>query len=258
MIQVPPLSSPAVLLRRIDHGDYDLILTFFTPLRGRLSAVAKAAKKSTRRFSGVLELFSVLDIVCSYGRGRGLPILQEAALRQGFAGIRGDLVRTAYASYWCQLIADWSEEGQSIEPLYRLLIHCLQRLDEGQRQPASISMLFQLRFLGIAGLAPNLGTCRQCGRAVKESGVARFFFDMAGGDLRCESCRPATGNPLALSKGTVLQMQWAQSGLLAMAERIRFSPEAVKEGTRLLEAFVPYHLGKEPRSLRFLRQIRGG
>jgi DNA repair protein RecO (recombination protein O) len=245
------------LLRRIDHGDYDLILTFFTPLRGRLSAVAKAAKKSTRRFSGVLELFSVLDIVCGFGRGRGLPILQEATLQQGFPGIRGDLLRTAYASYWCQLTADWSEEGQPIEPLYRLLIHCLRRLDERKREPASISMLFQLRFLGIAGLAPNLSACRQCGNAAKDLGGTRFFFDMAGGDLRCDSCRPSAGLPIVLSKGTVLQMQWAQAGALGRADRIRFSAQAVKEGTRLLEAFVPFHLGKEPRSLRFLRQIRG-
>ncbi|MGD8366872.1 MAG: DNA repair protein RecO [Desulfobacterales bacterium] len=254
---MPPLSSPAVLLRRIDHGDYDLILTFFTPFRGRLSAMAKAAKKSTRRFSGVLELFSALDIVCSHGRGRGLPILQEATLKEGFAGIRGDLLRTAYASYWCQLIADWSEEGQPVEPLYRLLLHCLKRLDEAKRQPASISMLFQIRFLGIAGLAPNLSACRKCGRAAKDLDDTRFFFDMAGGDLHCQSCCPATGNPVLLSKGTVLQMQWAQAGTLGRADRIRFSPQAVKEGTRLLEAFLPFHLGKEPRSLRFLRQIRG-
>jgi DNA repair protein RecO (recombination protein O) len=48
-----------------------------------------------------------------------------------------------------------------------------------------------------------------------------------------------------------------QAGALKKADRIRFSPIAVKEGSRLLEAFVPFHLGKEPKSLRFLRQIRG-
>ena len=45
--------------------------------------------------------------------------------------------------------------------------------------------------------------------------------------------------------------------LLAQAERVRFTPQAQREGLALLEAFVPFHLGKEPRSLHFLRQIRG-
>jgi DNA repair protein RecO (recombination protein O) len=253
---MPPISSPAVLLRRIEHGDYDLILTFFTPARGRLSAIAKAAKKSTRRFSGVLELFSVLDIVCTYGRGKGLPVLQEATLKEGFPGIRGDLLRTAYASYWAQLITDWSEEGQPIEALYRLFLHCLALLGEAKREPAALSMLFQIRFLAIAGLAPNLTACRRCKRAVKDLPSARFFFDPTAGDLTCEPCRPAQRS-IELSKGTVLNLQWAQEGRLERADRIRFSPAAVAEGIRLLEAFVPFHLGKEPRSLRFLKQIRG-
>jgi DNA repair protein RecO (recombination protein O) len=252
---MPAISSPAVLLRRIEHGDYDLILTFFTPARGRLSAIAKAAKKSARRFSGVLELFSVLEIVCTYGRGKGLPVLQEAALKEGFPGIRGDLLRTAYASYWAQLITDWSEEGQPIEPLYPLFLHCLALLGGGKRDPGSISMLFQIRFLALAGLAPNLTVCRQCKRSVRDLPSTRVFFDPKGGDLSCESCKPAQRS-VELSKGTVLNLQWAQEGRLERADRIRFSPAAVKEGLRMLEAFVPYHLGKEPRSLRFLRQIR--
>ncbi len=252
------LSSPAVLLRRVDHGDYDLILTFFTPCRGRLSAIAKAAKKSTRRFSGVLELFSVLDVVFSYGRRKGLPVLQEAALKHGFAGIRGDLLRTAYASYWAQLINEWTEEAQPVKSLYPLFLHCLHRLDKGMGPPPAISLLFQVRFLGIAGLAPNFSRCRKCGLPIASFTAGSCFFDMTGGAIVCESCGPPKGRSLELVKGTVRQLQWMQKGDLAKAERIRITGQAMEEGSRLLEAFVPFHLGKEPKSLRFLRQIRGG
>ena len=252
------LSSPAVLLRRVDHGDYDLILTFFTPSRGRLSAIAKAAKKSAKRFSGVLELFSVLEIVCSYGRKKGLPVLQEATLKQGFAGIRGNLLRTAYASYWAQLIGEWTEDGQPVESLYNLFLHCLHRLDKGQGAPAAVSLLFQIRFLGIAGLAPNFSGCRKCGRPIASFNAAGCFFDMTGGAVVCDSCGPAEGRSLELSKGTVRQLQWMQKRDLSQAERIRTTARAMEEGSRLLETFVPFHLGKEPKSLRFLRQIRGG
>ena len=251
-------SSPAVLLRRVDHGDYDLILTFFTPSRGRVSAIAKAAKKSTKRFSGVLELFSELRIVCTYGRKKGLPVLQEAALQRGFAGIRGDLLRTAYASYWAQLIGEWSEEGQPVGSLYHLFLHCLTRLDRGQGPPAAASLLFQIRFLGIAGLAPNFGECRKCGRPISAFDADRCFFDMTGGAIVCESCGPPQGRSVALGKATVMQLRWMQKEELAKAERVRITAQAMAEGARLLESFVPFHLGKEPKSLRFLRQIRDG
>jgi DNA repair protein RecO (recombination protein O) len=44
---------------------------------------------------------------------------------------------------------------------------------------------------------------------------------------------------------------------LARAARIRFTPAAVSEALGFLECFVPYHLGRQPRSLNVLRQLRG-
>ena len=55
-------STPAIILRRIDFGDYDLIVTIFTLNKGKISVIAKSAKKSKKRFAGILELFSVLDV----------------------------------------------------------------------------------------------------------------------------------------------------------------------------------------------------
>ena len=61
---------------------------------------------------------------------------------------------------------------------------------------------------------------------------------------------------MLLGKGTIKQLLWVESGDLAKATRIKFSPSAIEEGTEFLEEFVCYHLGKQPRSLKFLRQIR--
>jgi len=53
---MPHLSSPAIMLRAIEHGDYDKIITFFTLKRGKISVIARGVKKSIKRFAGVLEL----------------------------------------------------------------------------------------------------------------------------------------------------------------------------------------------------------
>ena len=59
-----------------------------------------------------------------------------------------------------------------------------------------------------------------------------------------------------LAKSTIKQMLWISSGDLDKAQRIRLSARAVCEAQELLESFVPFHLGSEMRSLKFLRQIR--
>lgn len=59
-----------------------------------------------------------------------------------------------------------------------------------------------------------------------------------------------------MSLGTIKQLAWIGAGDLARAERMRFSLEALDEGEALMEAFVSFHLGRQLRSLQFLRHLR--
>jgi DNA repair protein RecO (recombination protein O) len=81
-------------------------------------------------------------------------------------------------------------------------------------------------------------------------------FDLKKGGLVCERCVTGSLRQISLSKGTIKQLLWIEKGDLKRAKRIRFTPKASNEGLEFLEAFVPYHLGKEPKSLKFLKQIR--
>ncbi len=249
-------STPAILIRRTDYGDYDLILTFFSLARGKISLIAKSAKKSTKRFGGILELFSELVVVGSSGRGKGLPVLQEAALKQPFSRIRADITRTAYASYWAELIHDWMQEYERQTELYDLLKRSLGDLDSGRTSEAGLSVLFQMRLLNISGHRPNLSHYCRCQNPLESTVSGRLIFNIARGGITCRNCASRASEGIRLSMGTLKQLLWAGSGDLAKAFRIRFSPNTISEALDFLEAFVPYHLGKQPRSLKFLRHIR--
>lgn len=244
------------MLRRIDHGDYDLIITFFTLNRGKIPIIAKAAKKSVKRFSGILELFSILRMVCTTGRGNGLPVIQEATLTHPFFRIRGDVKKTAYASYWAELIDGWMENGQKQVQLYHLFQYVLEELDLGHIPEEALSILFQMRFMKISGLCPNLTHCSVCKCEIESRGKEKVIFDLGRGGIVCEDCGSGLLRRISLSKGTLKQLLWIGDGDLKKAGRMRFTPRGAKEGLDFLEAFVPYHLEKEPRSLKFLREIR--
>jgi DNA repair protein RecO (recombination protein O) len=249
-------STPAIVIRRIDYGDFDFIVSFLSLKRGKLSAIAKSAKKSTKRFGGVLELFSVLDIVCRAGKGESLPVLQEAALTCPFPTIRSDVIKTAYASYWSEIIDTWSEEGQQQVDLYRLFSFTLKQLDSAQVPADVLSILFQFRFLSLSGHRPNLNHCTVCGRNLDEMPAQGLRFDLSKGGLVCDPCGASAPAQISLNKAAVKQMLWMERATLKAAGRVRFSVHDAKETLKFLEVFLPYHLGKEPRSLKFLRQVR--
>jgi DNA repair protein RecO (recombination protein O) len=252
-----PFSTPAILIRRRDYGDYDLILTFFTLTHGKLCLMAKAAKKSVRRFGGVLELFSEMDIASTLGRRSSLPVLQEAALQHPFARIRANPLRIAYASYWAELIDAWMEEHVVQPELYRLLRHGLNELDQGGMSEAVLSILFQMRFLRLSGHSPNLELCGVCRKTVDAIRPEVLGADIVRGGIACLGCLPRATHGLHLSKGTAKQLQWIAARDMTRAARIRFTPSAVREALEFLECFVPYHLGRPLRSLNVLQQLRG-
>lgn len=249
-------TTPAILLRRVDYGDYDLIITFFSLNRGKISAIAKSAKKSAKRFSGVLELFSVMEIGCREPRMPGLPVLEEATLQQPFPGIRRDIQKTAYASYWVELVQGWMEENQKQVRLYRLLEYALQQIDGETMPKEGLSILFQMRFLQLCGLAPNLMACSGCRSPISHIPGRSLTVDSSRGGILCERCAGETPRRIHLSKGTLKQLIWVEGGTLARAGRIRFTPQAIGEAQLFLEDFVPFHLGQKPRSLAFLQKLR--
>jgi DNA repair protein RecO (recombination protein O) len=252
---MPHASSPAIVLRVTEHGDYDKIITCLTHKRGKTSFIAKGAKKSIKRFAGVLELFSVLNLVWSFGRGRGLPVLQEASVVHAFEQIRTDITKMAYASYWCELVDRWMEQGQQQASVYKLLEYTLDQLNSGGLSEHPLHIGFQLRFMTLSGFRPGLEDCYICKKPLEQFGRSSVAFDVRRGGILCKECAPQKAAPLGLSMGTVKLLNWVLNAPLGKLNRVGFSRQAIEESVRMLEAFVVYHLGKETKSLKFLKQI---
>ncbi len=259
MMEKPGFSTDAVLLRKIEYGDHDFIISFLTRSNGKISVIAKNAKKSIRRFSGALDLFSLYHIHCTYPKKNrdGLIILSQADLENGFVHIRYDVFKTAYAGFWSELVHFWLEEEKRLEKLYDLFIFSLKSLNDGQIPPPVISLLFLLRFMNLSGFSPNFETCHYCGIKIDDIEQKKLAFDFKEGGLVCPGCnKKKSGYGVSVSKGTIKQLFWISHTDIRRADRIRFSDYSIREGQALMEAFIPFHIGREFKSLKFLREIR--
>ncbi|MFZ3046836.1 MAG: DNA repair protein RecO [Desulfatirhabdiaceae bacterium] len=253
---MPCFSAKAIVLRKIEFGDADLIITLFSSDRGKLTAIAKGAKKSRKRFSGVLELFSTLNIVSEESRGRGIPILQEASLIYPFVNIRSKIEKTAYASYWAEIVNVWMEDGQKQPELYSLLEFSLDALDTDQMTAEILSVFFQIQFMKLCGFGPTLFHCTGCCQDMMETQRPYMAVDIARGGILCQDCLPKSFSCQSLSMGTIKFLQWMEKADRIRAARLRPTTRSINEGLDFLESFVPHHLGKPLHSLAFLRQLR--
>ncbi len=253
-----PLSSPAIVLRTIEHGDNDKILTFFTLKHGKVSLIAKGAQKSVKRFSGTLELFSAIHLVWAASKNRGLPFLQEASIIHPYDHIRTSIRRTIHASCWCELVYQWMEEGQAQAALFHLLERLLEQLNSGAVSEEILHIAFQIRFMALNGFRPGLEQCNTCALPIDRMEGTDVAFQVKAGGILCPACGPRGPGYLRVSKGTVKILNWILNSPLAHLDRIRFSRRSVDEGLQLLNTFVPYHLGKETKSAQMLKHLQEG
>ena len=274
MIPLPAMSpsgfsTQAVLLRKIEYGDHDYIITFLTRDMGKVSVMAKNAKKSVKRFTGALDLFSLNQIQCRYPQKNrdGMIILSQTELENGFINIRYDLFKTAFASYWVELVYLWLEEEKSQPALYDLLVFSLDMLNSSDISPQVLNLLYQIRFMSISGFTPSIDSCETCKTELDAIIQKNVRFDLQEGKIICESCLRKTalktcsqaggpGHGLYVSKGTLKQLFWINNTDISRADRIKFSPFAMAEGQALMESFIPFHIGREMRTLKFLNRLR--
>lgn len=252
-------STDAILLRKIEYGDHDLIISFLTKDCGKLSVIAKNAKKSVRRFTGALDLFSINHIQCARPKKKkdAMVHLAKAHLENGLGNIRYDVFKTAYASYWVEMVYSWLEEEKPQEQLFDLLRFSLDMLDKGTIEKSVLSLLFQIRFMHISGFSPRIDNCEDCGKTLDRIDQQKVWFDFSQGRLICPDCRSRKKSKgMQVSKGTLKQLAWINSTPMDRAERIRFSGVAIREGERLLESFIPFHVQKNFKSLQFLNKMR--
>ena len=78
--------SAALLVRSVAYGEADIIATFFTETDGKVSAVVRGARRSTKRFGGALEPIHEL-VVTVDDKGRELCTLKEARIGRAREGI---------------------------------------------------------------------------------------------------------------------------------------------------------------------------
>jgi DNA repair protein RecO (recombination protein O) len=241
----------AIILRTRDYGESDRLITFFSARRGKLTGIAKGARRSKRRFVHTLEPLSLVVMNYVDRSASGLVRIESSELRNAFTALRSDIHRLAYASLGCEMILEMAPEREPNPELFSLLYHYLGHLERGA-DPETLALLFQIRLLSLSGYAPNLQSCARCGREPPAS--EQWFLSVSQSALLCPAHRQGSGlYPLSL--GTLLLLRQAQHLPLAKLWRLKFHPQCRQEGRSLLINLIRHHLEKDLKSLKLLQQI---
>jgi len=247
-------ATEAVVLRVVAFGESDLVVQLLTRRAGRLTAIAKGARRSTRRFPGVLDLFNRLRVQVERPRRPAMARLEHARLVDAFLGLRADARRFALGCFLLELLDRLAPEGgprRDLDALFEFAASALAAL-ERTRPDRRTRALLELRALAALGLQPELRACVRCARPLE--GSAPIAFSVPEGGPLCTACERPGDAALAVHLGTLRALERGARLPLERIERLALSAGALDEALRLLDRFQRFHLGVELRSAGFVER----
>jgi DNA repair protein RecO (recombination protein O) len=243
--------TEAIVLRTMDLGEADRVLTVLTPRLGKLRVIAKGVRRPRSRIGGGLQPFSDVQLVLA--AGRTFDVVTSSSLEDPHLGLRNDLHSTAAAWYVVELADRFCEGAADSHEAFRLLAQALSALDAGpQIEREVVARWFELALLDAMGFRPELGSCLECGSAIEPEGNA---YSPAGGGVVCPQCAHAAHGARPVAADALKVLRHLQRSPLVGVLRLRLARGLHRDVERLLHATVSAVLERELRSRDFLEEV---
>ncbi|GAB6062879.1 DNA repair protein RecO [Deferrisoma palaeochoriense] len=233
-----PRRTEAFVLRTRPLGETDRVADLLTADLGRVAVVAKGARRSCKRFGGLLDYFVRVRATLRPGRGE-LWRLEDVELVRDYGGVARDLGTHAAAAHVLEVAWLGTREAGPDRAVFHLVDAALAALAAGA-EPGSLRRVFQARMLQALGWAP-FGACPGCGGRIEAGGGVR------DGAVWCRSCGGPEAAPL--SAGALRTLEAAASVPLPKLGSVRFTRAAEAELGPFLDAALTRALGARPRTL---------
>lgn len=242
--------TEAFILRSRDAGEADRWISFYAKSGGRLTGLAKGARRSRRRFLNVFEPCSLVHM--EYREKRSVIWIEACKLLDPQLGLREHVGRWTAAGLICELVLELVPEGETEESIFHLLNLCFWNLAQG-RHPLNTVLVFLFRLMAISGYMQSFSVCDVCSRKLRDE---RYWaWDPVQGSLRCASHGRVSPGMVSIDLGSLLLIEKVRKLPMEVIWRLQFSASRRLALIRSLLGWVSHHTGKGFASMKVVEQL---
>lgn len=176
------LVTRGIVLRRINYGEADRILTLLTPDQGKLRLMARGVRKIKSKLAGGIELFSVSQVTFIRGKG-DIGTLVSTRLETHYGNIIGQIERVQLGYELIKQLDKATEDAPEAD-YFTLLETGFVALNDPAMAPGLIQLWFTAQLLRLAGLTPNLSHDQS---GVKLAASQQYVFSVDDGAFTVRS-----------------------------------------------------------------------
>lgn len=249
MANTPYIVTRGVVLRETETRETDKILTLLTAERGKISVIARGARRKNCRFAAAGQPLAYSEWTL-YQKGDWY-YANEGSTVELFEGLRADLCRLSLGFYFAELTEAVAGEGVPDPALLSHLLNGLYALDTLHKPEKLAKAAFEFRLLCLAGYEPLADACACCGRPDPEQPM----LDVVQGTLCCKDC--GTGpNALPLCRDSLTALRHLLYGDPRRLYSFTLPETALDRLANAAEAFAAAQLERRFQTLEYYKSLQ--
>ena len=182
-----------IILSEHNLGDFDKMLTMLTPGLGKISCVAKGARRPNSSLLAGTQLFCFGEYIMF--KGTNTYHINSCETIEIFYDLRTDLDKLKYAMHILKIVQDVTQENQNCFRILQLLLNTLYTIAKTDKDLDLILGIFKMRLLCILGFTPRIQKCINCG---EEQEIYKFSIKDNG--FKCDACSRQDKSTISMSK----------------------------------------------------------
>lgn len=195
------IKMSGIIISENNLGDYDKMLTMLTPGLGKISCVAKGARRPKSALLAGTQLFCFGEYLMY--KGANTYNINSCDTIEVFYNLRTDLDKLNYAIEITKIIRNVTEENENCYKILQLFLNTLYTLSETDKNPELIICIFKLKLLCLLGFTPRIKECVSC----KEQEKIKYFSIKDNG-FKCENCGRLDKGAISMSESTISAIKY--------------------------------------------------
>jgi DNA repair protein RecO (recombination protein O) len=219
-----------IIISENNSGDFDKMLTMLTPGVGKISCVAKGARRPKSSLLAGTQLLCFGEYVMY--KGTTTYTINSCEPIEVFYNIRTDFDKLQTAVNVTKIIQNVTEENENCYKILQLYLNTLYTISELDKDLNLVENVFKLKLLCFLGFTPRTAECTNC-RAKEELN----YFSIKDNGFKCKACGKIDKSSLTMSNGTLNAIKYI---VLAPPKKLfsfNLKDEALKEFNLIVNIF---------------------
>jgi len=242
------LKTSGIIIKRINYGEADRILTIFTRNQGKIKAIAKGSRKILSKLGGSLEPFCLVDFI--FHEGKSFYIVTSASIIRRFENIHTDIDKTSKAFYIGEILDKSLQEHQKHPEIFDIFAKYLTGLEVVD--DAIFIPIFSAKILEAIGFKPEVSKCLHCRNKLLPE--QNFWDDVEGGVI-CQNCHDKFGYGGKISNDVIKILRLIFSTEFSVDSKININDKYKNQTEQVLESYIEGVLERELKSKKFMKDM---